>query len=53
MEQFWLRDKEEGVIFLMSVDSVDEADRLLKGLPLVRDGLLTFDLMLIGPPCAT
>ena len=30
MEQFWLRDKEEGEIFLMSVDSVDEADRLLK-----------------------
>ena len=49
MEQFWLRDKEEGVIFLMSVDSVDEADRLLKALPLVRDGLLTFDLMPIGP----
>jgi hypothetical protein len=46
MEQFWLRDKEEGVIFLMSVDSVDEADRLLKAL---RDGLLTFDLMPIGP----
>ena len=49
MEQFWLRDKEEGVIFLMSVDSVDEADRLLEALPLVRDGLLRFDLMPIGP----
>ena len=49
MEQFWLRDKEEGVIFLMSVDSVDEADRLLKALPLVQDGLLAFDLMPIGP----
>ena len=34
MEQFWLRDKEAGVIFLMSVDSVEEADGLLKGLPL-------------------
>src|ERR1700686_1000879 len=49
MEQFWLRDKEEGVIFLMTVDSVDEADRLLKALPLVQDGLLTFDLMPIRP----
>ena len=49
MEQFWLRDKEEGVIFLITVDSVDEADRLLKALPLVQDGLLTFDLMPIGP----
>jgi hypothetical protein len=49
MEQFWLRDKEEGVIFLMNVDSVDEADRLLKALPLGRANLLTFDLMPIGP----
>ena len=49
MEQFWLRDKEAGVIFLMAVDSVDEADRLLKGLPLGRANLLTFDLMPVGP----
>ena len=49
MEQFWMRDKEEGLIFLMSVDSVDEADRLLKALPLVQANLLTFDLMRIGP----
>ena len=34
MEQFWLRDGEEGVIFLMNVDSVEEADQLLKALPL-------------------
>lgn len=49
MEQFWLRDKEAGVIFLMSVDSVDEADKLLKTLPLGQADLLTFDLMPIGP----
>ena len=49
MEQFWMRDQQEGVIFLMSVDSVDEADRLLQGLPLVEDGLLSFNLMPIGP----
>ena len=49
MEQFWLRDKEEGVIFLMSVDSVAEADGLLKALPLGQGGLLTFELMPIGP----
>jgi hypothetical protein len=49
MEQFWLRDKEAGVIFLMSVESVDEADRLLKALPLGQATLLTFDLMQIGP----
>jgi muconolactone delta-isomerase len=49
MEQFWLREKEAGVIFLMNVDSVDEADRLLKNLPLGQANLLTFDLMQIGP----
>lgn len=49
MEQFWLRDKGVGVIFLMSVDTVDEADRFLKALPLGRVDLLTFDLMPVGP----
>ena len=49
MEQFWLREKEAGVIFLMSVDSVEEADRLLKALPLGQADLLTFDLLPIGP----
>ena len=49
MEQFWLREKEVGVIFLMSVESVDEPDKLLKGLPLGQANLLTFELMPIGP----
>jgi len=49
MDQFWMRDKAEGLIFLMNADSVDEADRLLKALPLRRADLLTFDLMPIGP----
>jgi len=34
MEQFWLRDNNKGVIFLMTVDSVEEADALLKAMPL-------------------
>jgi hypothetical protein len=50
MEQFWLRDKEAGVIFLMTVDSVEEADTILKALPLGRANLLTFELMPVGPP---
>jgi len=49
MEQFWLQDKAAGVIFLMSVDSVDEADRLLKALPLGQANLLSFDLLPVGP----
>jgi hypothetical protein len=49
MEQFWLRDKDAGVIFLMTVNSVEEADKLLKSLPLGQANLLTFDLMPVGP----
>jgi hypothetical protein len=49
MEQFWLRDNNAGVIFLMTVDSVAEADSLLKALPLGQANLLTFELMPIGP----
>ena len=49
MEQFWLRDREEGVIFLMTVDSIAEANEVLKTLPLSRANLMTFALMPIGP----
>jgi hypothetical protein len=49
MEQFWLRDQEKGVIFLMNVESVEEADKLLRAMPLGGSGLLTFDLMPVGP----
>jgi muconolactone delta-isomerase len=49
MEQFWLREGGVGVIFLMNVDSVAQADALLKGLPLGAANLLTFDLLPVGP----
>lgn len=49
MEQFWMREHEAGVVFLMCVDSVEEADHLLKALPLGRADLLTFDLFPIQP----
>lgn len=49
MEQFWLQDQKKGVIFLMNVDSVDEAGQLLKSLPLGRANLLSFELLPVGP----
>jgi len=49
MEQFWLRDNNAGVIFLMTVDSVAEADALLNAMPLGGASLLTFELMPVGP----
>lgn len=49
LEQFWLWAPTKGVIFLMNVTSVEEADALLKALPLCQDNLLTFELMPVRP----
>jgi len=49
IEQFWLRENMGGTIFLMNVDSVEEAKSLLGALPLTAADLLTFDLMPVGP----
>ena len=49
MEQFWLRDEQKGVIFLLNVKSVEDADKMLKAMPLGGSGLLTFELMPVGP----
>jgi muconolactone delta-isomerase len=49
IEQFWRRDDNTGVIFLMTVDSIAEADALLRAMPLGGAGLLTFELMPVGP----
>jgi hypothetical protein len=51
MEPFWLRHKEEGVIFLMSVDSLADADQLLKALPLVQNDQLRFASCRSAPCC--
>ena len=48
IEQFWLKEGMAGTIFLMNVESVDEAKSLLGALPLTRDDLLTFDLVQVG-----
>ena len=49
IEQFWLRENMGGTIFLMNVESVEEAKSLLGALPLTAADLLTFDLMPVGP----
>jgi hypothetical protein len=48
VEQFWFREK-AGPIFLMNVDSVEQAKATLDGLPLVADGLMTYELLPVGP----
>jgi hypothetical protein len=48
VEQFWFREK-AGPIFLMNVDSVEQAKATLDALPLVADGLMTYELMPVSP----
>ena len=50
IDQWWFRrDGKEGVVFLMNTTSVEEASRVLEGLPLQRTKLLTFELIPLGP----
>jgi hypothetical protein len=49
IEQFWFRENAAGVIFLLNVESVEQAKAAVDGLPLTAAGLLTFDLMAVGP----
>ena len=48
VEQFWFREK-AGPIFLMNVESVEQARTTLDALPLVADGLMSYELLPVGP----
>jgi hypothetical protein len=49
IEQYWYRQDVPGVVFLMDVDSVDDAKATVHALPLVVEGLAEFELIPIGP----
>jgi hypothetical protein len=48
IEQFWFREK-LGPIFLMNVESIEEAKATVDQMPLVAANLMTYDLMPVGP----
>lgn len=48
IEQFWLREK-VGPIFLMNVESLDDAKATLNTLPFVSEGLHTYELLPVAP----
>jgi hypothetical protein len=48
VEQFWFREN-AGPIFLMNVDSVEQAKAALDTLPLVVAGHMSYELMPVGP----
>jgi hypothetical protein len=49
IEQFWYRQDKPGVVFLMNVESVDQAGAVVEALPLVVAGFAKYDLVTIGP----
>jgi hypothetical protein len=48
VEQFWFVEK-SGPIFLMNVESLDEARAALASLPLVKADLMSYELKPVGP----
>ncbi|HTV38482.1 MAG TPA: hypothetical protein VMF12_18790 [Xanthobacteraceae bacterium] len=48
IEQFWFREK-AGPIFLMNVESIEQAKAELATLPLVQADLMTYELMPVTP----
>jgi hypothetical protein len=49
IDQWWYRQDDHGVVFLLNVTSIDEARELLESLPFERAKLLKFDLLALGP----
>lgn len=49
IDQLYVRKDRLGVVFIMNVDTIEEAASLLKELPLGRAGLMTFEFIPIGP----
>jgi hypothetical protein len=49
IEQFWYRSDKPGVIFLMNVESVEQAKATVDALPLTSGSFAQYELMSIGP----
>jgi hypothetical protein len=49
IEQFWFRLDAPGVIFLMNVESVEQAKATIEALPLVTEGYAKYEFMHVGP----
>ena len=49
IEQFWYRQDGPGVVFLMNVESVEQARATVESLPLAAGGFAKYDLIPVGP----
>jgi len=49
IEQFWFRQDRPGVVFLMNVESLEQAKATVEGLPLTTQGFVKYELLPVGP----
>jgi hypothetical protein len=49
IEQFWFRHDTPGVIFLMEVETIENARAAIDALPLAAGGFLKFEFIPVGP----
>jgi hypothetical protein len=49
IDQWYVRKDKPGVVFLMNVTTPEEAHALLEKLPLGVAGMMTFELIPVGP----
>ena len=49
IEQFWARTDKPGVVFLLDVESIEHAKAVIEALPLVTNGIASYDFIPVGP----
>ncbi len=49
IDQWYSRKDQNGVVFILNVNSVEEAHKLLEALPLGKAKLMEFELIPVGP----
>ena len=49
IEQFFFTEDKPGVVFLMNVESVDQAKKIVSAMPLASAGYLDFEFLPVGP----
>jgi hypothetical protein len=49
IDQFWFREDQPGVVFLLNAASVEEARSIIEALPLAANGYLAYEYIPVGP----
>ncbi|MFV0422895.1 hypothetical protein [Oleidesulfovibrio sp.] len=49
VREIYFREDRSGTVLMLEVPSLDEARKLIDTLPMVKDGLLEYDLIPLGP----